>query len=294
MESSTTNEERPRVAVLGTGIMGAPMARTIAASGMPVRVWNRTRSTAAPLAGDGITVADTPEEAVAGAEVIVTMLSDGNVVERVMSGIGGPPAGAVWTQMSTVGIAATERLAALAGNLGLVFVDAPVLGTRGPAENGALTVLAAGPADARDRAAPVFDAVGARTVWFDDVGAATRLKLVANSWVLALTSATGEALALARGLGLDPRQFLDLVSGGPLDSAYLHIKAEAILEQDYTPSFSLANAAKDARLLLEAADAAEVRMDLAAATAERLERAAGDGHGGKDMAAGYFASFRRS
>ncbi|GAA1758734.1 MULTISPECIES: NAD(P)-dependent oxidoreductase [Streptomonospora] len=289
-ESSTPPTENPRVAVLGTGIMGAPMARNIAAAGLAVRVWNRTAAKARPLAEHGCTVAGSPDEAVADADVIVTMLTDGDAVESVMSGLA-PPRGAVWAQTTTVGTAATDRLAAQAAKLELEFLDAPVLGTRAPAEQGALTVLAAGPERARRRAAPVFDAVGSRTVEAGRVGHASRLKLVVNSWVLALNSATGEAVALAEGLGVDPRAFLDLVSGGPLDNGYLHAKAEAVLAGDYTPSFSVANAAKDARLVREAAENAGLRADLAAASENRLLRAAESGHGDEDMAAGYFAAF---
>ncbi|QBI55881.1 2-(hydroxymethyl)glutarate dehydrogenase [Streptomonospora litoralis] len=281
---------QPRVAVLGTGIMGAPMARNIAAAGMPVRVWNRTAAKARPLAEDGCTVADSAADAVADADIVVTMLTDGDTVASLMAGLT-PPRGAVWVQTTTVGAEAIEGLAARAAQLELEFVDAPVLGTRAPAEQGALTVLAAGPQGARERAAPVFDAIGARTVGMDAIGAASRLKLVANSWVLALTSATGEALALAEALGTDPRAFLDLVSGGPLDSGYLHAKAEVILGGDYTPSFSVTNAAKDARLVREAAEQAGVRADLAAASENRMLRAAQAGHGEEDMAAGYYASF---
>ncbi|GAB3437650.1 NAD(P)-dependent oxidoreductase [Streptomonospora sediminis] len=280
----------PRVAVLGTGIMGAPMARNIAAAGMPVRVWNRTAAKARPLADHGCTVCESPGDAVADAQIVVTMLTDGDAVESLIADLV-PPRGAVWAQTTTVGTAATARLAERAAQLELEFIDAPVLGTRAPAEQGTLTVLAGGPQHARAQAAPVFDAIGSRTVALDEAGAASRLKLVANSWVLALTSATGEALALAEGLDVDPRSFLDLVAGGPLDSGYLHAKADVILGGDYTPSFSVANAAKDARLVREAAEEAGVRADLAAASENRMLRATAAGHGGDDMAAGYFASF---
>lgn len=266
------------------------MARNIAAAGTPVRVWNRTAAKARPLADAGCTVAATPDEAVADADIVVTMLTDGDAVESVMAGLT-PPRGAVWAQTTTVGAAAAERLAGRAADLGMEFVDAPVLGTRAPAEQGALIVLAAGPAPARRRLDPVFDAIGSRTVGMERPGDASRLKLVANSWVLALSSATGEAVALAEGLGVDPRTFLDLVSGGPLDSGYLHAKAGAILGGDYTPSFTVANAYKDARLVREAGEAAGVRLDLAAASEERMRRAAESGHGDEDMAAGYYASF---
>jgi 3-hydroxyisobutyrate dehydrogenase len=284
------------VSVLGTGIMGAAMARNLARAGHGVRVWNRSRDKAEPLAADGAHIAETPEEAVRGADVVLTMLYDGPAVLDVMRRAApGLRAGAVWVQSTTAGTEALGELAEFARAHGLVFFDAPVLGTRAPAESGQLTVLAAGPSAARDTVTPVFDAVGARTVWTGEdgsAGSATRLKLVANSWVLAATAATGEALALAKGLGVDPRGFFDLIAGGPLDMGYLHAKAALVLEDRLSPaSFAVATAEKDARLIVEAGRRHGVRLDVAEATAERLGRAGALGHGNEDMAAAYFASF---
>ncbi|WP_458246152.1 NAD(P)-dependent oxidoreductase [Streptomyces sp. MAI_2237] len=284
------------VGVLGTGIMGAAMARNIARAGHTVRAWNRTRAKAEPLAADGAHIADTPAEAVRGADVVVTMLYDGPAALEVMREAA--PAlrsGAAWVQATTAGIEAIGGLAAFAAEHGLVFYDAPVLGTRQPAEAGQLTVLAAGPAEARAVVEPVFDAVGARTLWTGEDGAAgsaTRLKLVANSWVLAATAAAGEVLALSRALDVDPAQFFDLIAGGPLDMGYLKAKAGMVLEDRLSPAqFAVTTAAKDARLIVAAGRDNGVRLDVATATAERLERAAAQGHGDEDMAAAYFASF---
>ncbi|NEA50945.1 NAD(P)-dependent oxidoreductase [Streptomyces sp. SID10815] len=284
------------VGVLGTGIMGAAMARNLVGAGHAVRVWNRTRAKAEPLAADGAEVVDTAAEAVRDADVILTMLYDGGTVLEVMrEAAPAARAGAAWAQSTTAGLDTVPELAALAREHGLLFYDAPVLGTKQPAEAGRLTVLAAGPADGRDAVTPVFDAVGARTVWTGEDGAAatsTRLKLVANSWVLAATAATGEALALAKGLGVDPRGFFDLISGGPLDMGYLHAKAALILDDELLPpSFAVTTAEKDARLIVAAGESCGVRLDVAAASAERFARAAAQGHGAQDMAAAYFASF---
>ncbi|GAA1017237.1 3-hydroxyisobutyrate dehydrogenase [Streptomyces sp. F-3] len=284
------------VAVLGTGIMGAAMARNLVRAGHSVRVWNRTRDKAEPLASDGAEVAESPSEAVRGADAVLTMLYDGGTVLDVMREAA--PAlrrGAVWVQSTTVGVESVAELAALADKHGVVFYDAPVLGTRQPAEAGRLTVLAAGPVEGRRAVTPVFEAVGSRTVWTGEdaaAGTATRLKLVANSWVVAVTAAVGETLALAKGLGVDPRDFLDLVAGGPLDMDYLRAKADVILEDGFLPpSFAVTTAEKDARLILRAGERHGVRLDVAAANAERFARAAAQGHGEKDMAAAYFASF---
>lgn len=281
------------VALLGTGIMGAGMGHNVLAAGMGLRVWNRTPEKARLLVDAGAVPAADPAEAVAGADVIVTMLGDGHHVQEVMERAA-PSAGQVWAQMTTAGIE-QGALVELAEKAGVMFVDAPVVGTRQPAESGQLLVLAAGSPQARRIVQPVFDAVGRETRWLgeDPAGlAASRLKLVVNSWVLAITGATGEALALAKGLGVDPQRFLDAVRGGPLDLPYLQNKAAAILEEDWTPNFSVSNAAKDADLIVAAAETAGVRLDVAVGAAARYHRAAEQGHGDADMAANYLASFR--
>ena len=284
------------VSVLGTGIMGAAMARNLARAGHTVRAWNRTRAKADPLAADGVHVTGTPAEAVESADAVLTMLYDGPATLETMRGAA--PAlrrGTVWAQSTTAGIESVAELAGFAREHGLHFYDAPVLGTRQPAEEGRLTVLAAGPAEGRDRVTPVFDAVGARTVWTGEDGAAgsaTRLKLVANSWVLAVTAAAGETLALAEALDVAPDGFFDLIAGGPLDMGYLRAKAGLILDGRLSPAqFAVTTAAKDARLIVRAGEQHGARLDVAAATAARLERAAARGHGDEDMAAAYYASF---
>lgn len=283
------------VAVLGTGLMGAPMARNLLRAGLSVTVWNRTREKAEPLAADGAVVAGSPAEAVEGAGVIVTMLSDGDAVLAAMADAA--PAlrpGQVWAQMSTVGIAAVGRLAALAAGHGLTFADAPVQGTRQPAEQGKLVILAAAPEQARQALAPVFDAVGSRTLWLGDdgaEGAGTRLKMAAVSYGISMTGIVAEALALAKGLGLDPALVREVVTGGPMDNVYFQAKSKAILEGDFEPSFTVRNAEKDTRLIVQAGESAGVRLDMVAAAGERLRRAGAQGHGDEDMAATYFASF---
>ncbi|MGC5038781.1 NAD(P)-dependent oxidoreductase [Streptomyces sp. DT190] len=284
------------VSVLGTGIMGAAMARNLARAGHSVRAWNRTRAKAEPLAAEGAHIAGTPAEAVRGADVVLTMLHDGPAaLDTVREAAPGLRPGTAWVQSTTAGIEDVAALAAFAREHELVFYDAPVLGTRQPAEAGKLTVLAAGPAAGRDTVTPVFDAVGARTVWTGEDGAAaaaTRLKLVANSWVLAVTAAAGEALALAKALDVEPSGFFDIVSGGPLDMGYLRAKSDLVLEDRLTPpQFAVSTAAKDARLIVRAGADHGVRLDVAEAAAARMERAAARGHGDEDMVAAYFASF---
>ncbi|MEU3460325.1 NAD(P)-dependent oxidoreductase [Streptomyces sp. NPDC006733] len=288
-------DEKLSVAVLGTGLMGAGMARNLATAGFEVRAWNRTLARAEPLAADGVHVTGDVTEAVRGADAVVTMLLDGPAVLRTMREASpGLREGVVWAQMCTVGPDALAPLAALARERGAHFVDAPVLGTRSAAEAGQLTVLAAGPEAARPVADRVFDAVGRKSLWLGDdggKGTASSLKLVLNSWVLAVTNGAAEAMALAGGLGVDPRHFFEALDGGPLDLPYLRLKSEAILSGDFTPNFTVDGALKDARLIVAAGEAHGLHLDVAAAGAERFSRAVGLGHGGEDMAATYFASF---
>lgn len=280
------------VAVLGTGIIGAPVARNLSKAGFAVRAWNRTAAKAEALAGDGVQVAASAKEAAEGAPIVVTVLTDGPAVLNAIRAAA-PAPGTIWVQLSTVG-EAVDELAAHADAHGLVFVDAPVQGTRQPAELGQLIVMAAGAPEARATVQPLFDAIGKRTLWVGDdgrSGAASRLKLVLNTWVIALTHGVGEALALAEGLDVDPRHFVDVVTGGPMDNGYFQAKSAAILKSDYTTAFSVDNAEKDARLVLDAASRAGVRMDTVEAGRARFARASESGHGDEDMAAGYFASF---
>lgn len=153
--------------MLGTGTMGAPIARNLLSAGFEVRVWNRSRDRAAPLAADGASVADSPSAAVADAEVVITMLPTGKIVRDVVESVLAECSDAVWIQMSTVGAESADRLGELASENGVLYVDAPVSGTKEPAEQGKLIVLASGPDEARSRVEPLFDVIGARTLWLD-------------------------------------------------------------------------------------------------------------------------------
>lgn len=281
------------VAVLGTGTIGGPIARNLLEAGFDVRVWNRTRAKAELLAESGAVVRDTPAEAARGAAFVVTALADADAVTDTMAEGGAIAAmedGAVWLQLATVGVAATDALGALAVEYGVAYIDAPVLGTKEPAEKGELVVLASGPADIRDQCAPVFEAIGKQTRWVGEAGMGTRLKMAVNMWLLAVNEAAAEALALAEGLGVDPHEFLGTIEGSAVDTPYLHVKGEKILPRSLEPSFKLSLAAKDARLVLEAAKQANVDLALARAAHEKLTSAAERGHGDEDMAATYFAT----
>jgi 3-hydroxyisobutyrate dehydrogenase len=281
-----------RVAVLGTGIMGAGMARSLLRASLDVIVWNRSPGRAEPLAADGAQVAGTAAEAVAGVDAVVTMLWDGDSVAEVMTAaLPAAPDGVLWAQTSTVGPHdAGVRLPVLARRHGARYVDAPVLGTRQPAEEGKLLVLAAAPEPLRDPVTPLFDAIAARTVWVSDrPGDGTRLKLVANSWVGTVVAATAQAIALAQGLGLDPQVFLDTVAGGAVDTPYLHLKGQAMITGEFPPSFTVDGAVKDTGLIAAAMRESGTDATLMNAVAFQYRKAAEGGHGGQDMAAVYRA-----
>jgi 3-hydroxyisobutyrate dehydrogenase len=187
-----------RVAVLGTGIMGAPMARNLLKAGFQVRVWNRTPDKARVLAAEGADLAETPADAVREAAFVITMLTDAAAVLAVMGQAAeSVPDGAVWLQTSMVGTD-VERVAGLAEDHGIMFVDCPVIGTRETAKQGRLVVLASGPGDALDRAQPIFDAIGSKTVRLEpEAGGASRMKLVANAWTVGLWESLRAQLSLA-------------------------------------------------------------------------------------------------
>jgi 3-hydroxyisobutyrate dehydrogenase len=263
----------PSVAVLGAGTMGAGMVRSLRRAGLPVRVWNRDAAKARALADVGAEAFGVPSEAVTGADVVITVLHDADSVIDVIRRAA-PASGTVWLQCATVGIEGAERTVAVARELDLVLVDCPVLGTKKPAEEGALVLLASGSESARAGLAPVFDALGRKTLWLGEAGAGSRLKLVCNAWVLVLTAGVAQAVALSRGLGVDPEDFFAAIEGGPLASPYATVKGAAMSSGQHPVSFALSGAVKDSRLIEEALRSADVSDRLMAAVTATLEAAA--------------------
>jgi 3-hydroxyisobutyrate dehydrogenase len=275
MSNSHEDAKIRSVALLGAGgTMGKGMARNAAAAQIPVRAWNRTASKLDDLADTaGVTTCATAREAVEDADLVVTMLSDADATIAAMSGPDGGASGsegAVWAQMGTIGVEGAERCAELARDRGLEFVDAPVLGTKKPAEEGQLVILASGPEAPRARLEPFFDAIGKRTIWLDEAGQGSRLKVVVNGWLCAVTEGTAEMLRLAAALGLEPRLALDAIEDGALEAPYQRLKGEMMLHGDYTPSFRLALAAKDARLAVSAGEEAGAEIPMLEAIASQM------------------------
>ncbi|HEX6754738.1 MAG TPA: NAD(P)-dependent oxidoreductase [Mycobacteriales bacterium] len=275
------------VAVLGTGVMGAGMARSLLRAGHSVAVWNRSRTRAEPLASDGATVAASPAEAVAGAGVVVTMLFDADATGDVVGAAAeafGPDT--VWLQTATVGPDGMARLGDLAAKHGIAVLDAPVLGTKGPAEQGTLTMLVSGDPSLVERVRPVLDAVGARTVVAGDrLGLASGLKLACNSLIAAQTAAIGQALALARALGVDPALVLEAFDGAAANSPYLQVKGKQVLAGEHPTSFAVDGVVKDVGLMLDAAQDAGVPDALLRAVRDAFAEASAAGHGDADMSA---------
>jgi 3-hydroxyisobutyrate dehydrogenase len=281
MNDSHKNVTIKSVAVLGAGgTMGRGMARNAAAAGIPVQAWNRTASKLGDLAETaGVETFGSAREAVVEADLVVTMLSDAEATIAAMSGPDGGAAGsegAIWVQMGTIGLEGSGRCAELARHRGLLYVDAPVMGTKKPAEEGQLVVLASGPEQLRERLEPFFDAIGKRTIWLGEAGQGTRLKVVVNSWICTITEGTAEMLRLAAALGLEPRLALDAIEDGPLEAPYQRIKGEAMLKGDYTPSFRLALAAKDARLAVAAGEEAGAEIPVIEAIAAQMTAVAAE------------------
>src|SRR3954447_8651551 len=263
----------PVVAVLGTGTMGAGMVRSLRRANLPVRMWNRDPAKARALTDTGAEAFDAAAEAVRGADVVVTMLLDADAVLDVIRSAA-PASGTTWLQASTVGVDGADRTAEAARELDLVLVDCPVLGTRQPAEQGKLVLLASGPEEARPRLQPVLDALGSKTLWLGGAGAGSRLKMACNAWLFMVTAGTAQSIALARGLGVDPRDFLAAIEGGPLDAPYAHLKAELMIAGDFPVSFGLTGATKDARLIQQALRSAGISDRLDAAVLETMDAAA--------------------
>src|SRR5215218_7739338 len=260
-------ENSGTVAVLGAGIMGAAMARNILAADMEVRVWNRTREKAEPLAEDGAQVADSPAEAAEGAGFLITMLADAETVEEAVTG-GESPLSAlaedgIWLQTSTVGAEGSDRLAEIAAEYGVTYVDAPVLGTKEPAEQGQLIVLASGPEGALERCQTIFDAISSKTLWLEPA---------------------------AQAIGVDPSRFLEAIEDSPVGTPYAQMKGQMMIQEDFPTSFSLNLARKDATLLLDAAEAHRLHLPIAEATAAHFDEAINAGYGEEDMAAVYEAA----
>jgi len=280
------------VAVLGTGIMGSAMARNLVGAGLPTTVWDRSPSATAPLSDVGALVAASPEEAIRDARLVITMLPTAAVVESVLFGDEVAEAfghGAVWAQMGTIGVAATTEIAGRLGQLrpDVLFVDAPVSGSKAPAEAGQLLILASGPREADAVVRPAFSAVGRKTVWLGEAGQGSRMKLVVNAYMSTLIEGVAEALELASQLGIDDAKLAEAIEGGPLDAPIADAKLHKMERGDFAPEFPLEWALKDVDLAIAAAG--DGTLPVLAALSRQWRAAVDAGHGREDVSAARLA-----
>jgi 3-hydroxyisobutyrate dehydrogenase len=279
------------VAVLGTGIMGSAMARNLLAAGLRTTVWDRTTEAAAPLAAAGALVAPSAQDAVADSSVVITMLPTADAVASVIRGhvLNAFAHGALWAQMGTIGITATAGLEDTVSQFrpDVMFVDAPVSGSKGPAEAGQLLILASGPPAAEAIVQPVFSAIGRKAVWLGQAGQGSRMKLVVNAYLSFLIEGVAEALELGSRLGIDPAGLDAVIEGGPLDAPLAGAKLHKIARADFTPEFPLEWALKDVDLAIEAGNGA--RLPMLRALSRQWRLAVEAGYGRDDVSAARLA-----
>ena len=275
------------VAFLGLGAMGAPMARRILAAGFPLTVWNRNPERSAPFAALGASVAAIPRDAAASADVVCTMLSDPAALEAVADGpdglVAGLQPGKIWLDFSTVTPEASRRAAEKARKRGADFCDVPVAGSVKPATEGTLKLLAGGDPAILEKAKPVLDAVSKEVLHFGDVGQGSAMKLVNNLMYGVTVAAFGEALALAKSLGLPAMETRVWLLSIPSVSPYLKAKMDFLAQSGEPAAFQLALMEKDLRLMVEAGGG-PAAAPVADAARGHYERARSAGFGEKDFA----------
>jgi 3-hydroxyisobutyrate dehydrogenase len=292
MAGTNGSDTRATVAVIGVGIMGFAMARNLAAAGLSTRVWDRSAAATAPLADAGAVVAPSARAAAADADVVITMLPTADVVESVIfdGGVADAfPDGCVWAQMGTIGVEPTrhirDRLAAQRPSV--MFVDAPVSGSKGPAEQGQLLILASGPAAAAERVDPVFDILGRKTVWLGEAGQGSIVKLVVNAYMSILIEGVAETMELADRLGIGHQELAEVIEGGPLDAPIADAKLHKMDRGDYAAEFPLEWALKDVDLAISVAG--DEPPPLLAALSRQWHAAVAAGHGRQDISAARLA-----
>jgi 3-hydroxyisobutyrate dehydrogenase len=285
--NANADKQKVRVGLLGAGLMGSALARRLLDQGIEVVAWNRNPEQVTALEERGARRADEPAEVVHGADVVITMLPTAPVVLDVVEPLLEDwPEETIWLQMSSVGASEADQLVEVARAHDVTLVDAPVSGSTHPAEEGELTILASGPDSARAPVGPVFEALGSRVLWVGEAGMGSRLKMAANHWMIAMTAALAEVHRLCEAMGLDQQQFVELLDGGPLGSAYGLLKLNEMRAHDYPAGFPVRLALKDLELVREVEQSSGDSMPLLDATYERF-LAANEDHADEDLAAVY-------
>jgi len=275
--AAQAGDQKVRVGLLGVGLMGSAMAGRLLAQGIAVIAWDRNADHVRPLEARGAAQAETPSEVVRSAGVVITMLPTADIIHDLVDPLLDDwPAGTVWLQMSSVGAAEADELTQVAEAHGVTIVDAPVSGSTHPAEEGQLTVLASGPDSARTAVEPIFSALASRVLWVGEAGMGSRLKLAANHWMITMVAALAESMHLCREMGLDQEQFIALLDGGPLGSAYALQKLDEMRRHDYPAGFPVRLALKDLQLVREVLMGSGARMPVLDVVLERFETANAD------------------
>ena len=284
---TNTDKQRVRVGLLGVGLMGSAMGHRLLNQGLAVIAWDHTAEHARALEERGAERAESPRGVVLGADVVITMLPTAAIVLEVVEPLLEDwPEATIWLQMSSVGAVEADQLASAAEAHGVRLVDAPVSGSTHPAEEGELTILASGPDSARKSVEPVFEALGSRVLWVGEAGMGSRLKMATNHWMIAMTAALAEAMHLCQAMGLDQQQFIELLDGGPLGSAYGLLKLDEMRRHDYPAGFPVRLALKDLELVREVEQSSKLSMPLLDVVHERFLTANED-HADEDLAAVY-------
>ncbi len=274
---------------LGTGIMGAPMAMNLLRTGVQLRVWNRTPDKCAALAAAGAVTCATPQEVCAGADITFAMLADPQAAREVFFAADGAAAGLAaghdYVDMSTVDPGTSRNLAAAAAEVGARFLEAPVSGSKKPAIDGTLVILAAGDRTLYDDAATALEAMGKLRVFLGEVGQGARMKLVVNMIMGGMMTAFGEGLALAGRGGLDPSVLLEVLAAGALANPMFAVKGPAAVRGEFPPAFPLKHMQKDLRLALQLGDELTQPLPTAAAANASFIRALSAGLADLDFSA---------
>ena len=290
MESPDDNGAPRRVAFLGLGIMGWPMAANLARAGFELAVWTRTGEKAERFAAEhGVRAAATPAEAAEGADAAVTMVVDAPEVEAVLLGDQGAAGslreGALCVDMSTIAPSAALAIGGRLREAGLAFVDGPVTGSRPRAEAGTLTIMVGAEEGDFARARPLLEAMGELVVHVGPPGHGAMTKVIANTVTAINAAALADALAMVGKAGVDPDAFLRVAGSGSSASTMLELKAGPMLAGEFEPLFKLEHMLKDVRHCLAEARALGIELRLAEVAERMYAEAAAEGHGELDFAA---------
>lgn len=283
--------QQPTVAVIGLGAMGHAFAANLLKNGFETHVWNRTASRGESLVNAGALQGKTVRETVADVDVVITMLADGKTTQTVFEGddglLAGLKQGAVIAQMGTLGIEATEALITLVKQQrpDAVFIDAPVSGTKTPAENAQIIVLASGDRAAAANIEPIFAAISKGVKWLGEAGRASKMKLVVNAWLISMMEGIAESAQLADEFGFSTDELWDVLEGGPLATPYIKAKMAMFKTGDYRPQMHLVWALKDINLALKAGE--NRHLPVMERISETWQSAVDAGYGEQDLSVVY-------